>query len=66
MAYMLPVECIHCHELCLHGRVCVWWWGGESGRNQVPGMSLPGVVVYTSISFTAYDSVKVGGRAANA
>jgi hypothetical protein len=25
------------------------------------GMSLPGVVVYTSISFTAYDSLKVRG-----
>jgi hypothetical protein len=41
----------------------VVWGEGFGVCNQVSGMSLPGVVVYTSISFTACDSLKVGGSA---
>jgi hypothetical protein len=39
-----------------------WQQGGLRSWYQGMGMSLPGVVVYTSISFTAYDSLKVGHR----
>lgn len=38
-----------------------WHQRGLRAWYQGMGMSLPGVVVYTSISFTAYDSLKVGG-----
>lgn len=37
-----------------------WATQGIRSWYQGMGMSLPGVVVYTSISFTAYDSLKVG------
>jgi hypothetical protein len=40
-----------------------WQQQGLRSWYQGMGMSLPGVVVYTSISFTAYDSLKVRAAA---